>query len=173
MVRFFRVSGLPSHRAREAARRRRRSERERDLKLESLEPRLALAGLQGLPDLIAPVVRSVTLPAAGTYGTDRALSFKVNFSEPVNVIGDQSQVTLPVEIGYAMHEAQYVSGSGTRSLTFRTTVAANEVDSDGISIGRVNVAAVRDFDFTKPNVTPQIVDRAGNPASNAIPSLNF
>jgi len=117
-------------------------------------------------------VRSVTLPAAGTYGTDRALSFKVNFSEPVNVIGDQSQVTLPVEIGYAMHQAQYVSGSGTRSLTFRTTIAANEMDTDGISVGRVNAAAVRDFDFTKPNVTPQIVDRAGNPASNVIPALN-
>ena len=44
MIRFFRDSGLPSRRSREDARRRRRSERERDLKLESLEPRLA--GLQ-------------------------------------------------------------------------------------------------------------------------------
>ena len=172
MVRFFRASGLPSRRSREAARRRRTSERERDLKLESLEPRLALAGLQGLPDLIAPVVRSVSLPAAGTYGTDKALSFKVNFSEPVNVVGDQSQVTLPVEIGYAMHEARYVSGNGTKSLTFRTTVAANDIDTDGISIGRVSTAAIRELDFNRPGIAPRIVDRAGNPASNAIPALN-
>jgi|LakMenEpi03Aug12_release.lakeMendotaPanAssembly.Ray.scaffolds.fasta_scaffold02415_8 hypothetical protein len=168
MVRFFRDSGLPSRRSREAARRRRRSDRERDLKLESLEPRLALAVMPGLPDMIAPVVRSVTLPAAGTYGTDRALSFKVNFNEPVKVVGDQSAVTLPVEVGYAMHEARYVSGSGTRSLTFRMTVAANDVDTDGISLGRVNSAAVRDFDFA----ANQILDRAGNPASDVIPAVN-
>jgi hypothetical protein len=57
MVRFFRDSGLPSRRSREAARRRRKSERERDLKLESLEPRLALAVMAGLPDTVPPVVR--------------------------------------------------------------------------------------------------------------------
>ena len=137
------------------------------LRPETLEPRLALAGLAGLPDTIAPVVRSVILPAAGTYGTDRALSFKVNFSEPVKLAGDQSTVTLPVEVGFAMREAQYVSGNGTKSLTFRTTVAANDVDTDGISLGRVNASAVRDFDFPAGS----ILDRAGNPASNAIPPL--
>ena len=81
MVRFFRNSGLPSRRSREAARRRRRKiDRERALKLESLEARLALAVMPGLPDTIAPVVRSVALPAAGTYGTGQPLTFKVNFS---------------------------------------------------------------------------------------------
>lgn len=170
MVRFFRASGLPSRRSREAA--RRRSQRERDLKLESLEPRLALAGLQALPDTIAPVVRSVSLPAAGTYGTDRAVTFKVTFSEPVLVAGDQRGLTLPVEVGYAMREAQYVSGSGSKSLVFRMTVQANDVDTDGISVGRVNSAAIRDFDFNQVNVAPRILDRAGNPASNAIPALD-
>ena len=88
MIRFFRDSGLPSRRSREAARRRRQSDRERDLRLESLELRVALAGLAVLPDTVPPVVRSVALPAAGTYGTDHALSFKVNFSEPVKLAGD-------------------------------------------------------------------------------------
>jgi hypothetical protein len=66
MVRFFRDSGLPSRRSREAARQRRRSERARDLKLESLEPRLALASVAGLPDTTPPEAVSVALPAAGT-----------------------------------------------------------------------------------------------------------
>jgi len=88
MIRFFRDSGHPSRRSREAARRRRQSDRERDLKLESLEPRLALAVLPGLADTVAPVVRSVALPDAGTYGTARALSFKVNFSKPLKLAGD-------------------------------------------------------------------------------------
>jgi hypothetical protein len=78
--------------------------------------------MPGLPDTIAPVVRSVVIPAAGTHGTDRALTFKVNVSEPVQVAGDQSTVTLPVEVGSAMREAQYVSGSGTKSLTFAVTL---------------------------------------------------
>jgi pimeloyl-ACP methyl ester carboxylesterase len=164
----FGDSALPSRRSREAARRLRKSDRERALKLESLEPRLALASVAGLPDTVAPVVRSVTLPAAGTYGTDRALSFKVNFSESVKVVGNQADLFLPVEVGYAMHEARYVSGSGTKSLIFRMTVAANDVDTDGISLGRVNADAVRDFDFT----ADCIQDRAGNPASNVIPAVN-
>jgi hypothetical protein len=84
------------------------------------------------------------------------------------VVGNQSDVFLPVEVGYAMREAQYVSGSGTRSLTFRLNVAANDRDTDGISLGRVNSAAVRDFDFA----ANRIQDRAGNPASNVIPAVN-
>ena len=168
MVRFFRDAGLPSRRSREAARQRRRSERASDLKLESLEPRLALASVAGILDTTPPVVRSVSLPAAGTYGTGSDLSFKVRFSEPVRVVGNQSDVFLPVEVGYALREAQYVSGSGTSSLTFRMNVAANDRDTDGISLGRVNSAAVRDFDFA----ANRIQDRAGNPASNAIPAVN-
>jgi hypothetical protein len=142
--------------------------RERPLKLESLEPRLALAAVAGLPDTIAPVVRSVSLPAAGTYGTGRPLTFRVNFSEPVNVVGNQADVFLPIEVNYAMRSAQYVSGSGTRSLTFRMNVTANDVDTDGISLGRVNDSAVRDFDFA----ANQIQDRSGNTASDAIPAVN-
>ena len=148
MVRFFRESGLPSRRVREAARQRRRSDRASDLKIESLEPRLALASVAGLPDTTPPEARSVALPAAGTYGTGSNLTFKVRFSEPVKVVGSPADVFVPVEVGYAMRQAQYVSGSGTRSLTFRMTVTANDVDTDGISLGRVNVSAVRDFDLS-------------------------
>jgi hypothetical protein len=86
----------------------------------------------------------------------------------VNVVGNQADVFLPVEVGYAMRQAQYVSGNGTRSLTFRMSVAANDVDTDGISLGRVNVSAVRDFDFA----ANQIQDRAGNAASDVIPAVN-
>jgi hypothetical protein len=48
------------------------------------------------------------------------------------------------------------------------SVAANDVDTDGISLGRVNVSAVRDFDFA----ANQIQDRAGNAASDVIPAVN-
>jgi hypothetical protein len=124
--------------------------------------------MSGLPDTIAPVVRSVSLPAAGTYGTGEPLTFKVRFSEPVRVVGNEADLFLPVEVNYAMRSARYVSGSGTRSLTFRMNVTANDRDTDGISLGRVNDSAVRDFDFA----ANAIQDRAGNPASDVIPAVN-
>jgi hypothetical protein len=131
-----------------------------------------IPGITVSPDLFAdtapPKVQSVSLPAAGTYGTGRSLTFKVTFNEPVLVVGDQTAVWLPVEVGYAMRSAQYVSGSGTPFLTFRMTVTANDVDTDGISLGRVNTSAVRDFDFAEN----QVLDRSGNAASNAIPTVN-
>ncbi|MBU6295786.1 MAG: fibronectin type III domain-containing protein [Planctomycetes bacterium] len=137
------------------------------MKLETLESRLAPAFLGGLlGDTAPPVVRSVSLPIAQTYGTGKALNFTVNFNEPVRVVGDTTQVSIPLEVGYAMRQARYVSGSGTRSLNFRMVVTANDLDSNGISLGRVNANAIRDFDFA----SNQIVDRAGNPASNAIPA---
>ncbi len=163
MLHFSCRPASPSRRSHEAARRR-----DRPLKLESLEPRLALAVVPAMLDTVAPVVRSVSLPAAGTYGTGKSLTFKLNFSEPVKVVGNQADVFLPVEVNYAMRSAQYVSGSGTRSLTFRMNVTANDVDTDGISLGRVNDSAVRDFDFA----ANQIQDRSGNPASDVIPAVN-
>jgi pimeloyl-ACP methyl ester carboxylesterase len=175
MVRFFRHADLPSRRSNERSRAAAGRRRSGILTVESLEPRLAMAVIPGItvsPDLFAdtapPKVQSVSLPAAGTYGTGRSLTFKVTFNEPVLVVGDQTAVWLPVEVGYAMRPAQYVSGSGTSSLTFRMTVGANDVDTDGISLGRVNTSAVRDFDFAEN----QVLDRSGNAASNAIPTVN-
>jgi WD40 repeat protein len=144
--------------------------RERPLHLESLEPRLALAAVAGIVDTTPPVVRSVALPAGGTYGAGSVLSFKVKFNEPVRVVGDQAAMSLPVEVGSAMREARYMSGSGTKTLAFRLTVTANDVDTDGIRLGRVNDAAIRDFDFNQANASPRLVDLANNPARNAIPA---
>ena len=64
MAPFFPHFDSRPRRSREVARRSRSGDRPRALKLESLEPRLALAVMPGLPDTIAPVVRSVSLPAA-------------------------------------------------------------------------------------------------------------
>lgn len=155
---------LLSRRSRKASRRN-----QQVMNLELLESRLALSGFSGsLADTAPPIVRSIALPEAGTYGTGRALTFKLNFNEPVKVAGNESNVFVPVEVGYAMRNAQYVSGSGSRSLTFRMNVTANDLDTDGISLGRVNSSAVRDFNFAANS----ILDLAGNPASSAIPAVN-
>ena len=139
------------------------------MNLEMLESRLALSTLGGLPsDHTPPVVQSVSLPLPNTYGTGSVLTFRINFNEAVRVTGDLANMSVPVEVGYAMREARYVSGSGTSSLNFRMFVTANDLDKDGISLGRVNSSGVRDFDFG-PN---RIVDLMGNSAGSAIPSVN-
>ena len=164
MSTFENFSALFSRHPRKPARRR-----QQVMSLELLEQRLALSTVSGgNVDNQWPMVKSISLPASKTYGTGSALTFKLNFNEPVNVVGNQSEVSLPVEVGYSMRDARYVSGSGTRSLTFRMDVTANDVDTDGISLGRVNSSAVRDFDFSKN----QILDLAGNPANKAIPFIN-
>lgn len=165
MANFKSISKLYTHRNRKSVRRR----RQRGMNLEFLEQRLALSTVSGLAaDTAPPVIRSVSLPSPRTYGTGSALTFKLNFNEPVKVVGNQSALSLPVEVGYAMRQARYVTGSGTRSLTFRLNVTANDVDTDGISLGRVNASAVRDFDVA----ANQIVDRAGHSAISAIPAVN-
>lgn len=63
---------------------------------------------------------------------------------------------------------RFVADSGTRTLIFQLNVTANDVDTNSISLGCVNSLAIRDFDFA----TDQILDLAGNPASNAIPAMN-
>ena len=178
-----RLADVLTRRSRKAIRRRQPM-----MHLESLEPRLALASGWGLAlpniaalgssapigevrgavaDTSAPFVRSVSVPAAGTYATGRMLTFRLDFSERVYV--DDPAVSLPVEVGFAMREARYAFGSGTSSLTFRMEVKANDVDTDGISLGRVSAtSAVRDFDFA----TSEIRDAAGNSASSTIPTVN-
>ena len=177
------LADVLTRRSRKAIRRRQPM-----MHLESLEPRLALASGWGLAlpniaalgssapigeargavaDTSAPFVRSVSVPAAGTYATGRMLTFRLDFSERVYV--DDPAVSLPVEVGFAMREARYVFGSGTPSLTFRMEVKANDVDTDGISLGRVSAtSAVRDFDFA----TSEIRDAVGNSASSTIPTVN-
>ena len=135
-----------------------------------------------------PVVQAVSLPRAGTYGTGTTMTFVVTFNEPVTVEvknPEQRPLFLPVQVGFAMRNAMYISGSGTRSLTFQLTTTANDVGA--IAIGRVSnqlvageTAPVRIFDWQGVGhqqsagevFNAKIVDAQGNPASDTIPTLN-
>ncbi len=114
-----------------------------------------------------PVVTSVSLPRAGTYGADSSLTFRLNFDQRV-FVKDQ-QLVLPVEMDYWMANAEYVRGSGTRSLVFKLKVPAEELAPNGIDVGIVSsVTGVRDFAFADGSV----VNKAGDSAANTIPQLN-
>ena len=79
-----------------------------------------------------PVVSAVSVPSNGSYKLGTNLDFTVTFNTAVNVTGTP---LLPLTIGVQSRNASYVSGSGTSSLLFRYTVAATDLDNNGIAIG--------------------------------------
>lgn len=87
-----------------------------------------------LIDTTDPVVTSVNVPAIGVYAAGQALDFTVNFDE--HVVADTTGGTprLALTVGSETVYADYVSGSGSSALVFRTTVADGWSDTDGISV---------------------------------------
>ncbi len=133
-----------------------------------------------------PYVRSIVLPPKRTYGTDQTLTFTLKFSEPVDVtVADPTtNFSIPVQVGFAMRDAQYVRGSGTNSLVFEMTVTPNDVGA--IRVGRVSTALepgatapARIFDFNgqgsenAPVANPRIVNSAGVAVSETEPTVDY
>lgn len=82
--------------------------------------------------LISPAsVSYVLTPADDQYITHNWMSFSVVFDQPMNVSGDLS---LLVKMDSGNVNAAYVSGQGSRTLTFRHVVTAADYDADGIDI---------------------------------------
>ena len=72
-------------------------------------------------------------PSSGsTYGLGDTIDVAVTFTRPVMVTGTPQ---LALGIGTQTRQANYVSGTGTDSLTFRYTVVAADSDGDGLSVG--------------------------------------
>ncbi|MBI1321826.1 hypothetical protein GC170_01370 [bacterium] len=112
----------------------------------------------------APWVQAVNVPPPRTFGTNQAISFVLKFDERVNVDPD---AVIPVEVGIGRREAAYVSGSGTRSIVFRMLVTDNDIDTDGIRLGRKDdTTGFYDFDFGG-----SVRSLGGQAASDAIPRV--
>lgn len=114
-----------------------------------------------LVDGIAPTISSVTPPGNGNYkstGT-RDLNFVVNYNDVVTVTGVPE---IMVTIGLTDVSATYRSGSGTNQLTFRYSVAASDLDLNGISLANSNNIKLSGG---------TIKDDVGNPAALAMGSL--
>jgi hypothetical protein len=81
------------------------------------------------------VVGPLQVPVAGTYAIGQPLDFVVTFSEAVSAA---PPARIAVTIGTAKRFADYSSGSGTTSLTFRYVVQDGDATpaSRGISVGR-------------------------------------
>ena len=87
-----------------------------------------------LVDAVVPTVVEVLLPASGIYLTGQHLDFRFRFSKPVLVDTSGGTPRLEVQIGGTVRFADYFSGSGSDTLTFRYTVQASDFDDDGIEL---------------------------------------
>ena len=90
---------------------------------------------------VTPVadISSSTVPAAANYGLADTLFVVVNFDEAVTVTGTPS---IPLTIGSTIRNATLASGNGTSSLTFSYAIQSTDLDTNGISVGSLNVASV-------------------------------
>ena len=73
----------------------------------------------------------ITYPANGTYVEGETLDFTLIHPYQISVTGTPR---LSIDIGGNLVTANYLTGDGTKNLTFRYTVVANDEDLDGIEV---------------------------------------
>lgn len=95
-----------------------------------------------------PYIVSVLPPADGTYPSATALDFKIEFNREVTV---SNTPYLPLRIGSNTRRANYLSGTGTKILTFQYVTVPGDSDTDGIEIVP-----------TAPGLPPSITQDTGN-----------
>ena len=93
-------------------------------------------------DTLAPVVTAVALSSAtGAVGNllnaGDTVSASVTLSEVVTVSGTP---TLGLSLGGTVVQASYLSGSGSNTLVFSTTILAGQLDANGIAIAANSLA---------------------------------
>ncbi|MBR1229051.1 MULTISPECIES: hypothetical protein [unclassified Bradyrhizobium] len=86
------------------------------------------------PENLAPsVTQASASPGTGIEHVGDTITLTLRFSETVNVIGTP---TLSLNDGA---KAAYFGGSGTNTLTFKTTVATTHTDTSALAITGVNI----------------------------------
>nr|WP_249147665.1 hypothetical protein [Bradyrhizobium sp. AUGA SZCCT0177] len=85
------------------------------------------------PNIAPTVLQASALPGTGIEHVGDTITLTLRFSETVNVTGTP---TLSLNDGA---KAAYFGGSGTNTLTFKTTVATTHTDTSALAITGVNI----------------------------------
>ena len=95
-----------------------------------------------------PYVVDVSVPANGTYASNQNLDVVLEFNRAVNVTSTPYiDLTVGTSPSTTTRQAQYLSGTGTKFLTFRYTTVPGDVDADGIAVATTvtqNAGNIRD-----------------------------
>ena len=134
-------------------------------------------------DTTAPTITSVTSSTSnGVYGEGGVISIQVTFSETVNVLAANPQLTL--ETGATDRDADCSTGTGTTTLTCTYTVVAGDANTDldylsTNSLG-LNGSTVRDAAGNDANLTLAAPSAANSLGANkaividtTIPGISF
>ena len=84
----------------------------------------------------ATVLDVTSTTSSGTFTTGNVIAIKIRWDQPVSVLGVPQ---LSLETGTVDRQANYISGSGTDSLTFQYVVQAGDISSD---LDYVNTASL-------------------------------
>jgi hypothetical protein len=84
-----------------------------------------------LIDAVAPFIKTVSLPSAGTYTTGASLDFIVSYSENVFVPSGTNLPFIFINLRDSIRKVFYTGGSGTNSLLFRYNIQKEDRDSAG------------------------------------------
>ena len=86
-------------------------------------------------DTTAPTVSSLVFTSTGTYAIGENINVMVVTSENVTVNTEDGTPTITLVVGTTEKTASYHSGTGTKALVFRYTVADGDSDdTDGVSV---------------------------------------
>jgi hypothetical protein len=117
-----------------------------------------------LVDTQAPYVELVIAPQDDTYIVGETISLTLSFNEVVNLNSGQPIVSLTLsDTTYnSIVEAGYLSGSGTKSLTFSYEVKEGDADLDGIEIQNILQLANTDITDTFGNTVSSTISNIGD-----------
>jgi len=121
-------------------------------------------------DEIAPTITGVSLPANQTYKAGDNLDFTFTFSE--NIISTRSNANLDLTIGATARTAAYQSATAN-SITYRYTIQAGDLDTDGIAVGVIslNDATIKDGAGNNADLTFTPATTAGIQVEGTIPAI--
>lgn len=111
-----------------------------------------------LVDTTAPELSSLTKAVVdGYYNEGDTLNFTAGFSEPVTVLSDGTNPSIPITIGSTLYNLTTSTNATLSSThTFRYTVANNDLDTNGVAVGTT-------LSFVSP--ASNIIDAGRNPAT--------
>ncbi len=130
-------------------------------------------------DITVPAIVNVAAPANDTYIVSEQLNFIVEFDENVIITGTPR---IPLTVGATTRYANYQSGSGTKFITFRYTVASGHEDTNGIAMTspiELNTGTIKDINdndatltYTVPNTSGILIDGIAPTITGVTPPAN-
>ena len=117
-----------------------------------------------------PALTALAATSSGPYAVGEVIALTATFNVAVTVDTTGGTPRIPFTLGTATKHAAYHSGSGTTALVFRYTVAANDADSDGITVAQnaleLNGGTIADSSSNAATLDP----RGGGGERRATPS---